>query len=66
MSNQSDYKIIGEMVLWGSKPGELETLLSCKAENILTVMFLAKRDGYTNFRISHFTNEIPNFISAIR
>lgn len=29
-------------------------------------MFLEKRDGYTNFRISHFTNEIPNFISAIR
>ena len=51
-----------EIVLYGTKDG-FEDLLSNKAENILFAMFLAKKDGYKDFRIVDYTNntETPNF-----
>jgi hypothetical protein len=59
--------IKAEILLYGTKDG-IENLLSTKAENILTVIPLAKRDGYTDFRIMDYTNkpiERPDFIHTI-
>ncbi len=57
-----------EVLLYGTKDGEIEELLSTKAENILTVIVLAKRDGYKNFRIVDYTDtelEPPDFSKTI-
>jgi len=43
--------IKSEVLLYGTKDGEIEDLLSMKPENILFVISQAKRDGYKNFRI---------------
>jgi hypothetical protein len=59
--------IQSEILLYGTKDG-IEDLLSNKPENILTVIPLAKRDGYTNFRIVDYTNkpiDKPDFIHTI-
>ena len=52
-----------EIILYGTKDG-FEDLLSSVAENILFAMFLAKRDGYSSFRIVDYTDrpiEKPDF-----
>jgi hypothetical protein len=59
--------IKAEVLLYGTKNG-IEDLLSAKPENILSIIPLAKRDGYTNFRIVDYTHaplERPDFIGAL-
>ena len=60
--------IKAEILLYGTKDGEIEDLLSMKPENILFVISRAKRDGYKNFRIVDYTNVkpvTPDFIGTI-
>jgi len=60
--------IKSEVLLYGTKDGEIEDLLSMKPENILFVISQAKRDGYKNFRIVDYTNvkpSVPDFIGMI-
>lgn len=61
-----------EMVLWATNKDGDEVILSNKAENILSVIPLAKRDGFKNLRIAEYDlsdkewNALDEFVKTLK